>query len=168
MIIDIWLFFTKSLKIDIIFTMSKVRSKCLLCSKETARVGYTYCSNLCQRGYEYQEYIKNWKNGKESGLRNTGVVCNHVKKYLRRKYNDRCSLCKWSKVNIKTGLVPLVADHIDGDWRNNREENLRLICPNCDALSPTFAALNKGSGREGRVISKRAREARFLVNKMPM
>lgn len=46
-----------------------------------------------------------------------------------------------------TGKVPVVADHIDGDWQNNRPENLRLLCPNCDSLQPTYGGLNKGNGR---------------------
>ena len=65
--------------------------------------------------------------------------------------------------NPKTGKVPLVADHIDGNWQNNIEENLRLICPNCDSLSPTYAALNKGHGRKHRRPSKRAKDASLLV-----
>lgn len=145
--------------------MRKAVSRCLLCSNDTARLGYKYCSNLCQIEYQYQVYIKNWKDGKETGLRNIGVVCNHVKRYLRRKYDDKCCLCGWSQINPKTGSAPLVADHIDGNWRNNTEENLRLICPNCDALSPTYAALNKGGGRRGRAMSKRAIDARLSINK---
>lgn len=144
--------------------MLKQKSSCLVCSRETARRGYKYCSNMCQLEYQYQAYIKNWKEGKESGLRNTGVVCNYVKKYLRRKFKNKCCLCGWSQINQKTRQVPLVADHIDGNWRNNSEENLRLICPNCDALSPTFAALNKGNGRKGRIISKRVKESRLFVS----
>jgi hypothetical protein len=66
-------------------------------------------------------------------------------------------------MNPKTGIVPLVADHIDGNWRNNHEGNLRLVCPNCDALSPTFAALNRGNGRKNRMPSKRAQDARSGV-----
>ncbi len=76
-------------------------------------------------------------------------------------------MCGWSKVNPKSKQVPLVADHIDGNWRNNSENNLRLICPNCDALSPTYAGLNRGHGRRNRVASNRAKEGRLLV-KMPM
>src|SRR3989344_2134139 len=137
------------------------RTKCLSCGGEPARAGYTYCSNLCQCEYQYQLYIKRWKAGEESGLRNTGVVSNPVKKYLRIKFKNRCCLCGWSKVNPKSGLVPLVADHIDGNWRNNSEKNLRLVCPNCDSLSPTYANLNRGNGRKNRATSKRAIAARL-------
>ncbi len=136
----------------------KPRAQCLVCGKETPRAGYTYCSNACQIEYQYLVYIEKWKTGKESGLKTIGIVSRPIKRYLRRKFGDKCCLCGWAEVNVKTGKVPLVADHIDGNWRNNTEGNLRLICPNCDALSPTYAGLNKGNGRKGRVVSKRAKE----------
>lgn len=146
----------------------KPRGKCLNCNeKEVWRSGYKYCSNLCQRRYEHQEYLDKWKQGEISGLMSLGLVSQHIKRYLREKFYNRCCICGWSEVNLKTGQIPLVADHIDGNWRNNREENLRLLCPNCDSLNPTFAGLNRGRGREGRVRSKRAREARSLFFTKP-
>jgi hypothetical protein len=74
-------------------------------------------------------------------------------------------LCGWAKVNSKTQQVLLVADHIDGNWRNNKEENLRLICPNCDSLNPTYAGLNIGNGRNNRASSKRAKEGKIFISK---
>ena len=144
----------------------KLRRKCLYCGqKETARSCHKYCSNACQIEFQYRTYIEKWRKGEVSGLLNTGTVCGYIKRYLRRKFDDKCCLCGWSVVNQKTGVVPLVADHIDGNWRNNSEYNLRLICPNCDSLTPTYAALNKGNGRQGRVLSNRVKEARLLSNK---
>lgn len=147
--------------------IKKQRSDCLACGKKTARAGYKYCSNSCQFIYQHQCFIDEWKAGKIVGLQRLGVVSVHIKRYLREKYNNQCCLCKWSKINPKSGIVPLVADHIDGNWRNNVESNLRLICPNCDALSPTYAALNWGNGRKNRPISKRVIEARLLKQKKP-
>lgn len=143
--------------------LKKPRKKCLVCGKETQRAVYKYCSNACQIEYQYQFYISSWREGKESGLSTLGTVSSYIKRYLRKKFKNKCCLCGWSEINLKTGQVPLVADHIDGNWRNNVESNLRLICPNCDSLTPTYAGLNRGSGRKNRVMSKRAKEGRLFV-----
>lgn len=140
----------------------KPRPKCLLCGKEPYRSFYKYCSNACQREYQYRQYILDWRRGVRSGLSCIGIVTNPIKRYLREKYANSCAICGWSQTNPVTGEAPLVADHIDGNWRNNAEENLRLLCPNCDALTPTFSALNKGKGRPNRAVSKRSLEAREL------
>lgn len=137
----------------------KARSSCLACAKETARAGYKYCSNSCQFCFQRSILINRWKAGEITGLSNLGLVSRPVKLYLREKFANKCCLCGWSQINPKTGLVPLVADHIDGNWRNNREENLRLICPNCDSLNPTYAGSNKGRSHRVRRPSKRAIEA---------
>ncbi|MGW6951987.1 HNH endonuclease [Streptomyces xanthophaeus] len=43
--------------------------------------------------------------------------------------------------------LPLEVDHIDGDWRNNRPENLRLVCPNCHSTTDTYRGRAKGGRR---------------------
>ncbi len=144
----------------------KTRTPCLTCGKEPASALYKYCSNACQFKYQHIKYIVDWKSGKEHGLQRLGVVSIHTKRYLREKYHNKCCLCGWAEINPKTKIVPLVADHIDGNWRNNIESNLRLVCPNCDSLSPTYAALNKGNGRKNRPESKRAQEARKNIKRI--
>lgn len=145
----------------------KPRPLCKNCLNETARAGYTYCSNKCQGEFEYKVHLQRWKAGEVTGLQSLGIVSTYIKRYLRKKFGDKCCLCGWSVINVKTGKVPLVADHIDGNWRNNTENNLRLICPNCDAISPTYAGLNRGKGRKHRVVSRRAIEGRLYKGAAP-
>ena len=113
---------------------------------------YLYCSNQCQIDKQYTNYIARWKAGLTTGKRGikTQNIAAYVARYLREKYGDACSLCGWNKANIKTGKVPLEIDHIDGDSENNSEHNLRLLCPHCHALTPSFRNLNKGKGRRWR------------------
>ena len=49
-----------------------------------------------------------------------------------------------------SGKVPIELDHIDGNSENNSLENLRILCPNCHSLTPTYKSSNKGKGRKYR------------------
>ena len=103
---------------------------------------------------QYHEYIKKWKLGDVTGLRgvNTKNTSKHIRRYLFDKYSGSCSQCGWSEINMSTGISPLEIDHIDGNSENNHESNLRLLCPNCHSLTPSFRNLNKGNGREWRKL----------------
>lgn len=127
-------------------------NNCLSCNKKPKRSSYKYCSNTCQQTHQYNEYIQKWKLGLVSGDR--GIVTKNISSYIRRYlieiHGEKCSLCSWNKKHLATGRVPLEIDHINGDAEDNRESNLRLICPNCHSLSPNFRNLNKGKGRSWR------------------
>lgn len=52
-----------------------------------------------------------------------------------------CAVCKLKPIWNKKKLV-LVLDHINGINNDNRLENLRLLCPNCNSQQLTFAGRN--------------------------
>ena len=52
-------------------------------------------------------------------------------------------------------LLPLILDHINGNNLDNSPENLRYLCPNCDAQLPTRGGANRGrvsEAEEGRYV----------------
>lgn len=51
---------------------------------------------------------------------------------------DKCSMCGL-KPEWNGQPLSLVLDHINGVYNDNRLPNLRLLCPNCNSQTPTFA-----------------------------
>ncbi|MDO8575220.1 MAG: HNH endonuclease signature motif containing protein [bacterium] len=127
--------------------------RCVRCDKIlTTRFKIKFCSNKCQATGKYLDSLKEWRDGTKNGSVGIGsrIISSTIRRYLFEKYRGKCAMCGWSKVNKVSGRIPLEVDHIDGNAENNKENNLRLICPNCHALTPHFRNLNKGNGRTWR------------------
>jgi Mor family transcriptional regulator len=131
---------------------------CLYCNKEVINRNSKkkFCRDKnCQTNYKYEQFIESWKRGEESGCDKAGDLKVRIRRYIFEKFDSKCCKCGWNEVNEHTGKTPLQIDHIDGNCKNNTEDNLRLLCPNCHSLTGTYGALNKGNGREQRRKKRR-------------
>ena len=123
---------------------------CLSCSKELYIKNKKFCDAKCQNDYKYKEWVIRWKKGLETGTKGEYGISGYLKRYLFNKHNSKCSKCGWGETNPTSNTIPLEVEHIDGNFENNLEENLTLLCPNCHSLTPTYKGANKGNGRKER------------------
>ena len=115
-----------------------IKSICLNCNCEINKK-QKFCSGKCQHIFDMNKRVsENRASSKTS------------KRYLINLYGNKCMECSWGEVNIISGKVPIELEHIDGNSENNSLENLKLLCPNCHSLTPTYRALNSGNGRYSR------------------
>lgn len=71
-----------------------------------------------------------------------GISSNSLRKRLITEgvFQYKCQGCK--RLTWNSLPIPLELDHIDGDHANNQLDNLRLLCPNCHAQTPTYRGKN--------------------------
>ena len=124
--------------------IKRVEKPCLACG--TLTTNSKYCNPNCLQDYKRDQRFKLIEEG------DITLDTRQYKKYLIHKYGEKCMECGWSEVNPYSGKIPIELEHIDGDASNNSLDNLRLLCPNHHALTPTYKGLNTGNGRHYRRV----------------
>lgn len=83
--------------------------------------------------------VKYLKNKDYLLVENSVISRTALKKYLlySGKLKNQCSICNCSEV-WQGKPITMVMDHINGVNDDNRIENLRMLCPNCNSQQSTF------------------------------
>ena len=132
----------------------KHKSKCPHCNQHFDKKysSKKCCSKKCS--IEYRQSISD-RIIEKDGFGNGHYHNVRIRKYFIRKYGNNCMICGQSGDNWNGKPITLIVDHIDGKSDNNKIDNLRIVCPNCDCQLPTYKAKNKGnSSRKYFIIQK--------------
>ena len=131
--------------------------KCLYCAEDSqyrSNKKNRYCSRQCQKKFEYSVFIQRWKDGLEQGFKGLTQTSSFIRRYICEKYNNTCVTCGQTSIHNNLPLT-MQLEHCDGNSRNNKEENLLLLCPNCHTQTEFYGSKNKGRGR-GSILKNNA------------
>jgi hypothetical protein len=91
------------------------------------------CDHWKGHAWNKDQRLKDWSEY-------TTVV--NLKKHLIIERGHKCESC--GNVKWMGYLIALEVEHIDGDRTNNDKKNLKLLCPNCHSLTPTWRGRKNG------------------------
>lgn len=91
-----------------------------------------------------KSYNGNIKPLSEILIENSSYDRKELKKRLFKEelLENKCVLCGQDE-NWRGVKISLILDHINGINNDNRIENLRIVCPNCNATLDTFCSKNR-------------------------
>lgn len=127
-------------------TLEKKKNVCFECGKEFENVRkMKFCSNECAAKYRHKESYKYFLENSEKFCRGN-YTPKKFKDFIIEEQGGVCAICGNPPTWNNKDLV-FIIDHIDGDASNNKRDNLRCICPNCDSQLDTYKSKNKNSAR---------------------
>ncbi len=126
------------------------KSSCVRCGK----VRYGSKLDACP---ECMTHIKidRWLSGEWDGAQpKSGLLSNIIRNHLIQQADNYCQgeSCLLKGVQFPThpsdNRSILEIDHINGNGEDHSPGNLRVLCPTCHTLTPTYRARNIGNGRK--------------------
>lgn len=128
------------------YNKSRKRSDKCFCGVSLKSGQRAFCKREHLYLYQNAFRINEWLTGQWDGSVESGLLSNTVRKHLLEMARNRCTRCDWGEPNPILGKPILSVDHVDGNWKNNKVDNLVVLCYNCHTLTPTFNGLNIGNG----------------------
>jgi HNH endonuclease len=102
-----------------------------------------FCCQSCATKYRFKDYFYISKDELKSDLYGSTL---RRKLFEIKPYKcEKCNNSEWLNE-----LIVLEVHHIDGNSKNNKLNNLQLLCPNCHSTTNNYKNKNKGNGRKDR------------------
>ena len=136
------------LGIDIPNRKSRKICTCIHCGKEFIyKSGYSnkFCCVECEKTYKHKQLYLLILNGDPSIMR-ANYQPKNFKDDILEEQGGVCAICGMKPEWNGKELI-FILDHIDGHASNNKRDNLRCICPNCDSQLETYKSKNKFGDR---------------------
>lgn len=123
-------------------------ANCLNCGQEYVLYYKSgrFCCQKCANEYKHKQNYQKLIDGDPSILRANYNPAS-FKKDILEEQGGVCAICGMPPEWNGKPLV-FILDHIDGRASNNKRNNLRMICPNCDSQLDTYKSKNKNGDRE--------------------
>lgn len=121
---------------------------CTHCGKEFLyKPGYSnkFCCVECEKTYKHKQLYLLILNGDPSIMR-ANYQPKNFKDDILEEQGGVCAICGMKPEWNGKELI-FILDHIDGHASNNKRDNLRCICPNCDSQLDTYKSKNKFGDR---------------------
>lgn len=108
------------------------------------KMGIEYSGNSARKGFIRPDLQDGYKPAalyfhKNSAISSSKLRVKILRENLKPHTCENCGMSEWLG-----NPIPLELEHIDGDHYNNEWDNLKLLCPNCHALTPTHSGKNIG------------------------
>lgn len=132
----------------------------------------TLQDRLKEEGLSYDDLAIRYKHlGLKSGTISLSDVLVERSTYNRYNLKRRliqanlipyiCDVCKCQPIWQNKKLV-LILDHINGIHNDNRLENLRFLCPNCNSQTSTFAGKNTKWAKKDKKIDQQTKTKNLI------
>lgn len=107
-------------------------------------------SDLRKRNGGKNKFLTDYDNNLDSYFISSSNRHNRTTKNILFRNNlkeNKCEYCEQGPI-WKNKPLTLILDHINGINTDNRLENLRILCPNCNAQLPTHCSKNRGTYKQ--------------------